>query len=209
MKRLTEKEANHILKKLIELRNQCKDSDSPDLHKRYSDWEQYCSTKFDYLVTSKTRKYIQFPNYQDLQQDGRLALVIALRNFDINKGSFFWWANQYIKTRISREANKHSTINIPMKKAKEIQPYKVSEIPTIIDSNPDAMRMLESNEIKQKVNAAIDLLPEEQKKILRLNGIKSYSIKRISKTLKISKSNCVKLLNEAKKNFKENLAQTE
>lgn len=203
MERLTEDEANKILNELIRLRKKSKKD--PSAQVAYHNYEQLCSQKFDYLVTSKLYKYRSFANYEDLKQDGRMALLLALRNFDPKKGSFFWWANQYINTKVKREANRHSTIKIPIKQTKEYQPYKVSQLPVLIDSAPDALQTIENTELKEKVQQAISRLPDDQRKILELNGIKSYSISQIARELNIARPDCTKLLNEAKKNLKLNL----
>ncbi|HMB99997.1 MAG TPA: sigma-70 family RNA polymerase sigma factor [Flavobacteriaceae bacterium] len=198
-------EHDEILNRLFELRQKCKKSKSKKIHAEYRKAEALCEAKFDYLVLSKLYKYKSFANYEDLKQDGRVALLLALRNFDPNKGNFYWWANQYIKTKIKREANRHSTIKIPIKQAQTIQPYKVSEIPVVIDSAPDPFQNMESSEIKTQVRNAIEKLPNDQKKIIELNGIKSYSLNRISKELNMKMPECLKLLNEAKQNLKESL----
>jgi len=211
MKRLTETEANEILQKLVDLRNKrdsCKRKTSNKwklLNEQYTKYEGYCLKKFDYLVVSKTKKYSRFANYKDLQQDGRLALMLALRSFDLEKGSFFWWAEKYIQTKISREANRHSTIKIPIKQTKNFQPFKVSDMPVIIDDEPDAFETIENNQLKESVNRAIDKLPEDQRQIIKLNGIKSYSISKIAREMKIARPTCIKLLQEAKQNLKNNL----
>ena len=204
MTQLTEEEANKILKKLIVLRNKCKKN--KEIIAEYNKYEAYCAETFDYLVVARTSRYKQFANYQDLQQDGRMALLLALRNFDLRKGSWFWWSNQYIKTKISRAANCHSIIKIPMQKARFMQPHKVSSMPKMVFEGPSAMDIIKEKEIIQEVTEAIEKLPEEQKKIIKLNGIKSYSISQISRELKMSRPHCVKLLNEAKKNLKETLS---
>lgn len=205
MKRLTEKEANDILLPLYELRLKCESSKNKQLLLKYQKQEALCEEKFDYLVLSKLYKYRSFSNYDDLKQDGRVALLLALRNFDPSKGSFFWWANQYIKTKVKREANRHSTIKIPIKQTKAFQPYKVSQLPTMIDTSLDPCQNSESTQIQEYVRDAIKQLPIEQRKIIELNGIKSYSISQISRELNIARPECVRLLNEAKKNLKQSL----
>lgn len=205
MKKLTEKEAHDLLERLIFLRKKYNRYRSRNNRLAYKNFEQHCELAFDYLVVTRTQKYRNFANYDDLQQEGRMALLLALRSFKLNFGSFFWWADHYIKTKISREANKHSTIKIPIKHAKHCHPYKVSELPIIVDTNLDALQVLEHDEFKQQINEAIDKLPEMQREVIKLNGIKSYSIIKIARQLKISQATCVKLLNEAKQNLKENL----
>lgn len=205
MKTLTEREANEILLKLFELRKKCARSKSKKLHAEYRKQEALCEKKFDYLVLSKLYKYRNFANYEDLKQDGRVALLLALRNFNPHKGSFFWWANQYIKTKIKREANCHSALKIPIKQTQKNHPYKVSQMPIMIDAALDPLQSVEQKEIKKQVREAIQQLPCDQRKIIELNGIKSYSISRISKELKINRIECVRLLNDAKENLKQNL----
>lgn len=205
MKRLTQQEADEILDKFIKLRNKSRKSKSEKVQKEYKEYQEICASKFDYLIASRLKRYKQYSNYDDLYQDARIALLLALNSYDPDKGNFFWWAKQYIKTKISREANRHSTLKIPMKMAKDMQPYKVSEMPVLVDSSPDPFEMKTTKEIQEHVNEAINMLPEDQKKIVRLNGIQEHSISKISKDLKISRVTCIKLLNEAKKNLKQNL----
>jgi RNA polymerase sigma factor (sigma-70 family) len=59
-------------------------------------------------------------------QEGRISLLVALNSYAITKGSFYWWANHYIKTKLSREANKHSDVKIPLAIANDLTPMKVS-----------------------------------------------------------------------------------
>ena len=200
---LKQEEANEILGKLVVLRNKCKRSKGKKIHAEYRQYEEFCGKKFDYLVISRIRKYHSFPNYEDLKQDGRVALLSALRNFEPTKGSFFWWADRYITTKVKREANRHSALKIPLKQARTVQPYKVCQMPILIDPAPDALETIESSELKKQVREAIEKLPSDQRRVIELNGIKSYSISRISRELKIARPECVRLLSEAKKNLKQ------
>jgi RNA polymerase sigma factor (sigma-70 family) len=79
------------------------------------------------MVLIHTRKYIKFPNYEDLQQEGRIAILSAMKSYVVGKGMFFHWAHQYIKTKIARTANKHSDVNYPMKEfgGEDFQPIKL------------------------------------------------------------------------------------
>lgn len=204
-KYISKQEAKELLDKFVILREKIKTSKSKKVRAEYEACQTVCVNKFDYLIISKLRRYKQFPNYEDLHQDARIALIFALNSYKPGSSNFFWWANQYIKTKISREANRHSTIKIPMKKARELKPYKVSELPLQIDESPDVIEIIESKQIKNKVKKAISLLPEDQRNIIERNGIKLHSISKISKDLQISRGICIKLLNQAKQNLKENL----
>ena len=168
-----------------------------------------CAQRFDFLVDLKTRKYRSFSNYEDLRQDGRVALLLAMDTYDKDKGDFIWWANQYIKTKVCREANRHSTIKIPMKHARNVQPYKVSQLPIIIDGEPDALSNMEGGEVRDRVQMAVDKLPTKQARIIKLyyefNGLRPHSINKICDEMQISRVSCIKLLNEAKENLKQEL----
>lgn len=205
MKIPKEREVKKILKNLIVLRR--KKNKDPQFEKEYLEYESYCMQIFDYLVHYKTNRYREFANHEDLQQDGRIGLLKALRTFKLNKGSFYWWANRYIGTKVVREANCHSSLKIPMKHIKKMKPHKVLEMPVMIDSRINAREKMEQEQVIELVQEAIKMLPSNQAEVLTLNGIKSYSINKISEELNISIPRCIKLLNEAKQSLKKQLSE--
>lgn len=207
-------EINNLLNKLVDLRRKCSKSKSKKLHKEFDDMQAVCAKRLDYLVEARTRKYKGFSNYDDLKQDGRLALYLALQSYEPEKGDFFWWANKYIKTKISREANRHSTIKIPLKHTKHVTPYKVSQLPVIVDNTPDAFDTINKDESSCIVRSAVSRLPDNQRRVIELhyemnlsNRRESFSIGKICDRLNISRGSCVKLLNEAKKTLKQELSE--
>lgn len=207
----TEK-VNNLLNRLVTLRRKCAKSKSVKLKKELSKVQDECARELDYLVEVRTRRYKSFANYDDLRQDGRLALYLALQSYEPEKGDFYWWANKYIKTKISREANRHSTIKIPLKHTKQVLPYKVSQLPIIVDNEPSALENMTKEEMGSLIRLAVSKLPSEQRKVIELhyemssaNHCDSKSIVKICKSLNISRVNCIKLLNEAKNSLKESL----
>lgn len=203
--RITDEDAKNLLTKLIHLRSKYNKYRSKGNYRRYQEFKEYCCKKFDFLVLLNTYKYRNFSNYQDLQQDGRTGLLMALNSYLPNKGSFFYWANLYIKTKVSREANCHSTIKIPLAKTKEFTPFKETFLPTLIESSQDALKNFQDSEMISYLYDAIEELPDLQKKIIKMSGIKSYSVNEIADDLNISRPTCIKLLNEARATLKENL----
>jgi RNA polymerase sigma factor (sigma-70 family) len=194
------------------LRRKCAKSRSTKLHREFGQIQEQCAKELDYLVEARTRKYKGFSNYDDLRQDGRLALYLALQSYEPEKGDFYWWANKYIKTKISREANRHSTIKIPLKHTKYITPYKVSQLPVIVDKEPNALESMAKGEIDTLIRDAVSKLPDDQRKVIELhyemsdgNRRDSHSIGKICDRLHITRVNCQKLLNEAKKTLKQEL----
>jgi RNA polymerase sigma factor (sigma-70 family) len=197
-----------LINDLVDLRRKCKKSKSKKLHKELTFLQQAVAKELDFLVEARAKRYKNFSNYDDLCQDGRLALFLALQSYEPEKGDFFWWANKYIKTKISREANRHSTIKIPLKHAKLVQPYKVSQLPTIIDNALDPSEKLNQTQVQEIVKNAVSKLPQDQQQIVNLHfELQSSkddpsSIGKICESLGISRANCMKILNEAKKNLK-------
>lgn len=207
-------EINNLVDKLVDLRKKCVKSRSKKLRREFDEMQEVCAKRLDYLVEARTRKYKGFSNYDDLKQDGRLALYLALQSYEPDKGDFFWWANKYIKTKISREANRHSTIKIPLKHTKYITPYKVSQLPVIVDNGPDAFDSINKDESSFLVRNAVSRLPDNQRRVIELhyemntgNRRETFSIGKICDRLNISRGSCVKLLNEAKKTLKQELSE--
>jgi RNA polymerase sigma factor (sigma-70 family) len=206
---LTQVEIDDIAIEYVRLRERCKNTKSKKLKAKFAKYQNYCVEQLEHLVRLRTNRYKKFSNYSDLNQDGREALILALKTFDSSKGGFAAWAHRYIGTRVSRAANAHSTIRYPLKKAKDLQPHKVSTIPTMIDMR-DPQQYAESYEKRNIILKAINTLPENQRKIILLKhdlaGAKSTtSISKISQELEISRPMCVKLLEEAENSLRNRL----
>ena len=202
-------EIDSIINEFMSLKQKAKKSKSKSFMKEFEAYQKYCIEKCKCLVTNRVGRYRKFSNYDDLEQDGYEALVLALRTYNPNKGSFTWWADKYISTRVARCANTHSTIRFPLKKAKDIKPFKISVIPTIIDESPSALSCIEDTETSTCISKAVKQLPEQQQRLVNilfgLNGAKQQSIGEASKTLDISRPKCLKILEQAKNNLKEKL----
>jgi RNA polymerase sigma factor (sigma-70 family) len=197
---LTSDEINVIANKFVELR------DGID-KKAFEQYQKYCIKKLSPLVNNKIRKYRKFSNYPDLQQDGFEALMLAFETYEPEKGCFSWWANKYIETRISRQANAHSTIRVPIKKAKEFPPYKTNTIPVMVDLN-NPCENIEDEQNKEVVKLAIDQLSERHKQVILMHygfNDQNSAISNISKELNISRPACIRLLGEAEKSLKNKL----
>lgn len=209
MKYKNQEEIDEYARKLIELRDASKKQKNPILTQEYINYQNFCIDKFKYLVDIRVSKYRKFSNFKDLEQDGYEALVLALKTYNPKKGSFTWWADKYISTRISRAANTHSTIRFPLKKAKELKPFKTTAIPILIDMQPNALDNISNSETTDYILQAINELPKDHQKLISLiygfQGMKPHSIGTALKTLSVSRSQCLKILAEAKFQLKEKL----
>ncbi|MFA6038636.1 MAG: sigma-70 family RNA polymerase sigma factor, partial [Legionellales bacterium] len=175
----------------------------------FKKYQDYCANKFAYLVNIKAAKYRRFANHPDLEQDGFEALILAFNTFDPNKGSFSWWADKYISTRISRAANTHSTIRFPIKKAKELKPYKTNTMPIMMDERPDPLSLAEKDEKHSAIEGAVNSLSDPHRSIINMtygfNGVRERTVRAVLKDLDITRQQYAKLLREAKAQIKQQL----
>ncbi len=206
---LTQEEIDDLAKEYLRLRDKAGKSKSNRVKAKFANFQNHIVRKLEPLITMRTNKYRKFSNHTDLTQDGFEALILALKTFNPDKGSFAGWAHRYIATRVSRAANAHSTIRYPLKKAKELQPYKISTMPVMLDQR-DPEKYVEGYEKKDIVMAAINSLPDNQKRVMLLKhemaGSRSpTSVSGISQELSISRPTCVKLIEEAEESLRHRL----
>jgi RNA polymerase sigma factor (sigma-70 family) len=206
---ISRREAESLMKRLIQLRKHNKKYNTQETAKEYSKHERVCIEKFRYLVTMHTDRYRGFFNYEDLNQEGFEALLKAMKNYNPDKGSFFWWAHKYIETRISRTANLHTTIRYPLKYAKAHTPHKEPNLPVLIDTKFCPDKTLENVEIQTIIQKSMKRLNKEQKKVVKLafgfTGHKPMSVNKICKKMKISRLNCIRSITGALDILKQNI----
>lgn len=207
---LTEQEAQDLMNTLIDLREKAKTSDDPKIKSELKKHERTCMSSFKYLVTMKTGRYKSFNNYDDLNQEGFEALIKAMNNYNPKKGSFFWWAHKYIDTRISRSANLHTTIRIPLKVAKLQAPHKEAVLPTLIEERYCPDKELESCQTDVAIHNVLSSLSPGQKDVINLvfgfvDEDEKMSINKICKKLNISRVNCIKTIDSALSIMKDNI----
>lgn len=164
--------------------------------------------KLDFLVEMHTRRYKSFSNYEDLVQEGRVALCMALNSYKgSKKGDIVWWANRYVKTLLSRESNRHSTIKFPLQVTKEIKPFKVSCIPIMVDTNPSSLESYISNDDSLAVRKAVNNLPDLQRQAVKLHFKFDISEEKISSDNLIKLENNKRLLVAAKSKLRRELKE--
>ncbi len=165
-----------------------------------------CMETFDFLVKQKLRRYKSFDNYDDLLQEGRIVLLNALNTYEIKKGSFYYWANWYIETKIRRRASQHSSMKVPIKHAGGMKPIKV-DLPffKMVDNSPTPYESCRDEADRRTIQMAVEGLPSDQKHIIsmffEIGGTAKKTVEQICESLNISKSECIKSLNEAKRNL--------
>ena len=212
MSKITKEEIDEVAIKYLELQNKAQSGDRSD-ELRFDAYKNICAEKFKSLIVHHTKRYRRFANHIDLEQDGFEALINALGTFNPSKGSFAWWANKYIKTRVQRKANAHSTIKIPIKKARDIKPYKISTMPIRVAPGPTALEDAERSESYQHIESAMEKLTESQRLVISMkygfNGIRERTVGKILEDLSISRQRYSKLLSEAENQIKKHLLRVE
>lgn len=172
-------------------------------------YQNYFVSKFAYMVKIKSAKYRKFSNYPDLEQDGFEALISSFKSFNPEKGCFSWWAKNYIKTKISRAANAHSTIRFPIKKAKELKPYKTNTIPIIIDEGAGPCQSAEDGERSANIKSAINELSDPHKNVVNMtygfNGVRERAVRVVMDDLGLTRPQYTKLLREATEQIRQQL----
>ena len=206
---LQEKEAQELMNTFISLRNKAQETNNKEDILKFKQHEKICIEKFKYLVTMKTGKYKTFSNYDDLNQEGLEALVKSMKNYNPEKGIYFWWAHKYIDTRIARSANLHTTIRYPLKIAKQIPPHKENIMPILIEESNCPDKELENIQLNGAIHNSISKLNVDQQQIINLAygfyNDKPMSINKICKKLNISRLNCIKTINSALSIMKDNI----
>lgn len=204
---LTEQEAQALMVKLIELKKQSAENNK--LKIEFQRHQNLCIEKLKYLVGMKTARYKAFGNYEDLNQEGFLALTKAMNNYDPKKGSFFWWAHKYIDTRIARSANLHTTIRFPLRIAKNNPPRKEMVMPLLIEEQycPDKQfdRMQTIEITHETLNNLKDLQREALDLAFGITNDKPLSVNKICKKLHISRISCQELIQSALQEMREDI----
>lgn len=205
-------EANRLIKKYVKLREMIRKNPSNNVAKKFRKQKQLCLEKFNYLVLTKTSRYKNFNNYDDLNQEGLEAILLGLNSYDPKKGNIFWWLHKYIDTRIARTANLHTTIRFPLKYAKINVPHREQLLPILADaSTDDQYNVMEQNESLNLMKKHFDHLNNSQKQIVELvfgmDGNKPKSISKVCQELLISRNTCVKTLKQALSILKRNMQQ--
>lgn len=194
-------EAQELMTKFIMLK---KEYDKSKDHKDFVSLrrhEELCIKKFHYLITMRTDRYKSFANYEDLNQEGCVALMKAMKNYNPEKGIFFWWAHKYIDTRVSRSANTHSVIKYPLSLARTISPRRENKLPTMVEDVYCPDKQAEKSELRKALNNAINGLSKRQQKavslIFGLSDDDPLSITRVSKKMKMSREKFLLYISKA------------
>lgn len=137
-----------------------------------------------YLVYSRAKNYKSQPFYDDLLQEGQVALILAINKFDEKRGNkFFWFADWYLKLRFKSALRTYLFIPKEVYKTCSNQD---KEDDFYFDDDPVEMR-----EIKEVLHKEMETLDQKSKEVLTLhyglNGGKPLTYREIGDIQKVSR----------------------
>lgn len=162
--------------------------------------QAYIINKLSYLIYAKLKTYRKETYYNDLLQEGKIALIEAMRDFDKTRGNnFFKFASWYLS----------NYFNNFFRKNKEVPCENIEQFLKEFSKNPQ--EYYETKQDKIYIKKALLLLPEIEKFIIVMRfGIfdsKKYTLQQIGDMFSISKQYVEKIekkaLNRLKKIYKE------
>lgn len=165
--RVDEAEANELILKFIEIRDNYKKSNSKEDLRKLERIKNICVEKFRPLVHVRTRHYKKYGNYQDLVQEGYVALSLAMNNYNPGKGSWLWWAHKYVKTKVARKAKDHSLIKPSFKEMKKGNVPVIVQLETIIENNSPEQMLIDKRDASN-IDKYFSSLTEIEKKIVSM-----------------------------------------
>jgi RNA polymerase sigma factor (sigma-70 family) len=202
-------EAQTLIKQFVKAKKRAKRTKKEADIQNLKSIENECINRFKFLVYMRTAKYRGFTNYEDLNQEGLLALSHAMQNYDPSKSSFYYWALRYIETRIARSANAHTAIRFPMRYAKINTPYRETKMPKLLDVVNCPDKIFESSEVASAVREAMNSLYGKQKRVVELyfgfEDNKPMNVSRICKTMRIQRTCCLDMINDALEVLKDSI----
>lgn len=200
--------SNHnFLCDLIELKNKKELTKNKSDQRKYNAAFNKAMSRFGYIVDMHSTKYKNFPNYQDIIQEGRIGLAFALEKFNPERSkNFFKIANWYCKTRIKRSANKHCVINTPLSSTERVVINRMQDLNLIIENRETPLDYFEKEDLLVRLRKALKSLDDSHREVICLfYGIniedvesvnKMMTINKISRMLKMSEEEVEEILKE-------------
>lgn len=173
--------SQHVRDKIKEIRD-IYDSDAILSRKK----EQELVVSLSYMVRSAVSRYRNFPNYDDLYQEGMIGLLKAIKKYDITKTfDFFRYAMWWIEARIYRSIGKINLIRIKGNVEESKRTFKMENISDdhIVEPETPEYHVLKEEQLL-KLRKALDTLPSNHKSLIEkrfgLLGKRRESLEQLS-----------------------------
>jgi len=134
------------------------------------------------LIIRTTIKYKKYPNFQDLQQDARLAVLMALNSYKPGF-CFLFWSKKYITTNVSRAVIRNDLVITPFKKQHlkvRLQAKQINDWDLVIDEEIELRADMKS--MTNHINQIKGTFKEEIDDVLELNTVQFFEKYRCNKS---------------------------
>jgi len=157
-----------FLDNLSKLKQQKEKSNSKVDFRRYDIAFNEVMLRFGYIIDIHSSRYRNFPNYQDIWQEGQIGLSLAVEKFKPERSkNFFRLANWYVKTRIKRSANKHGVVSIPITSTEKLIINRINNF-DFIENNETPLSSFEKEDTLLNLREAVNLLSSPYKDLVCL-----------------------------------------
>lgn len=170
---ISNQEVMDLFKEIDSLKSKGKLSEVK-LEKQVKEIQNKIVTELEFLVKGITRPYRQFPNYEDLVQEGLIGLVKAVRRFDHTRfPNFFVYSEQWIRHSVKRAASRFDVVYNPDKtRVVYAEPSEVGAEGEVEDTPEEQFFVVEKS---SAIDSILDELPERDREIVkRIYGLGGY-----------------------------------
>lgn len=135
-----------------------------------------------FLVRYKTKPYKNFPNYEDLVQEGLIGLIKAVQRFECDRyPNFFKFSEQWIVNFIKRSASKFDVVYNPSRERVVYSEPADLDIEEETEISPEELFL--EQERKNTINKVLSDLPDRDKEIVQrifgIGGFKPQTLREI------------------------------
>ena len=173
-KKMSNSQAINLFKKIEVIR--CNTNLSRDeISRKINSIHNKLIIELDHLVHVHTKMYINYPNYEDLIQEGYIGLLKAVRKFNYTRfPNFFVYASQWIRHSIKRAASRFDVVYSPNKERviyAEPAELGIEEVDDYTLENT-----LLSKEVAKQINLVLNDFPHRDREIVkRIFGLDGFN----------------------------------
>lgn len=136
--------------------------------------------KLSFLVYGQTRQYRNFPNYEDLVQEGFVGLARAVKKFDWTLNpNFFGYVDQWIRHSVKRAASRFDIVYNPNKTRVVYSEPDENEIDVGASPEEDMF----NKELSENIDLVLCEFSEREREIVRkifgLGGVLPETLREI------------------------------